>query len=79
MEKKAAKTQARLKWEAACERLSFALDPPEGSSADSLDLEEAVRLAQAALQGLQAAFSADSAAAPGGDTTSRPAAGDESG
>lgn len=78
MEKKAAKTEARLKWEVACERLSFAFDPPEGSSADPLDLEEAVRLAHAALQGLQAAFGADPVA-PGGDTTSRPAAGDESG
>jgi hypothetical protein len=58
MDKKAAKTQARLKWEAACERLAFVLDPPEGCSGDPLDLEEAVRLAHAALEEVRTTFGA---------------------
>ncbi|MBT2324761.1 hypothetical protein J7E62_20695 [Variovorax paradoxus] len=61
MEKKAPQTAARLKWEAACERLAFALQSPDGAPADStLGLEEAVRLAHAALEEVRAAFGADS-------------------
>lgn len=57
MEKNPAMVQARLKWEAACERMAFALDPPAGlSDADAPDLDSATRLAQAALDELRAAF-----------------------
>jgi len=56
----AAKTQARLKWEVACERLSFALQRPAEASPDrSRDVESAVRLAQAALEELRQAFAGD--------------------
>ena len=57
MDKKTARVSARLKWEAACERLAFALNPPAGIPAeDAPDLETAVRLAQAALEEIREAF-----------------------
>lgn len=57
MNKKAAQLQARLKWEAGCERLAFALNPPAGViTEDAPDLETALRLVQVALDELRAAF-----------------------
>lgn len=44
-------TQAKLKWEAACERLRFAMSAPKGQEA--LDLAEAFLLAQRALDELR--------------------------
>ena len=63
----AAKLQARVKWEAACERLRFALQPhPDMAREGGPDLEEAVALAQSALEEVRAAFQADPQA-PGAD------------
>lgn len=59
MKSKRAKIQARLKWEIACERLSFVLASPEGSSTDHFDLEEAVRLVHVALGEARTAFGSD--------------------
>jgi hypothetical protein len=51
--------QARLQWEAACERLAFALDPPPGVSAgDAPDIADALRLAREALEEIRKAFAA---------------------
>jgi len=44
-------TQAKLRWEAACERLRFAMSAPKGLEA--LDLAEGFSLAQTALDGLR--------------------------
>lgn len=64
MEQKAARIQARLKWEAACERMAFALQPPTGASTKGApSLEAALQLVQAALEELRAAFLED--AGPG--------------
>ena len=61
MEKKASRTQARLAWAAACERLGFALRSPDEAPAGSApDLEAAVRLAHAALDEVRAAVVAQS-------------------
>ena len=50
-------TQAKLKWEVACERLRFALDTPTGEGeGEALDLAEAFLLVQAALDELRTAF-----------------------
>jgi DNA primase len=50
--------QARLQWEAACERLSFALDPPPGvPPGEAPEVAAALRLVQAALEELGRAFS----------------------
>ena len=55
--------QARLQWEAACERLAFALDPPPGMPAgEAPDVAAALRLVQAALEEIRRAF--DPGAAP---------------
>jgi hypothetical protein len=57
MDKKTAQVSARLKWEAACERLAFALNPPTGMPAEQVpDLETALRLVQAALEEIREAF-----------------------
>ena len=57
MDKKTAQVSAKLKWEAACERLAFALNPPPGMpTEDAPDLETALRLAQAALEEIREAF-----------------------
>ena len=46
-----AKLMARLKWEAACERLAFALDRDRAAPADNaLDIEAAIRLVRIALE-----------------------------
>jgi len=62
MTKTAAQLQARLNWEIACERLAFALSPPDGTqrvSQGELDLEiERVRVA---LEDLGSAFRVDAA------------------
>ncbi len=58
MDKKTAQVSAKLKWEAACERLAFALNPPPGLPAgQALDLETALGLVQDALQEIREAFS----------------------
>ncbi len=52
--------QARLKWEAACERLAFALDPPPGVPAgEAPDIADALRLAREALEEIRKAFAAN--------------------
>ncbi|MEJ8825081.1 hypothetical protein WKW80_24140 [Variovorax humicola] len=56
MKQTTAKLQARLKWEAACERLAFALRPPSGAPPDAPDVNSAVKLAQAALEEVRQAF-----------------------
>lgn len=67
MEKKLARIQARLKWEAACERMAFALAPPAGVSIEGApDLGSALQLAQAALEEVRAAFQEEQAE-PGQD------------
>lgn len=58
-----AQTQAKLKWEAACERLRFALERPVAAGDQRLDVMEAFRLVQVALQELQRAY------APGNDSS----------
>lgn len=60
----AERVQAKLQWQVACERVAFALTPPEGlaSSDGHVDLQEAIRVAQAALERLHTAFADD----PGG-------------
>jgi hypothetical protein len=56
-DKKAERLRAKLHWEAACERLAFALSPPAGTDArEAPDLAAAFALAQAALVELRAAF-----------------------
>lgn len=45
-------TQAKLRWEMACERLRFAMNSPDGQG-DALNLAEAFSLAQAALEQLR--------------------------
>jgi len=63
MENNPARVHARLKWEAACERMAFALDPPKGlSDDDAPDLASAVQLAQAALEALRSAFNVGNSA-----------------
>lgn len=48
---------AKLKWEAACERLAFALDAGSSSHADdAMDLEFAIGLARSALEEVRTAF-----------------------
>lgn len=60
MDKKTAQVSARLKWEAACERLAFALNPPADiPTGDTPDLETALRLVQAALEEIREAFKAE--------------------
>jgi hypothetical protein len=62
MSNTAAQLQARLKWEAACERLAFALSPPNGTEkAQELDFEAAIQRAHAALEELHEAFRSDAA------------------
>jgi hypothetical protein len=57
MDKKTAQVSAKLKWEAACERLAFALNPPAGLPAGQApDLETALDLVQAALEEIREAF-----------------------
>lgn len=63
MENNPARLHAKLKWEAACERMAFALDPPEGArDGEAPDLDTAVRLAQAALEALRSAFNVGNSA-----------------
>lgn len=67
MENTAARVQARLKWEAACERMAFALEPPTGIPVEGApDLESALRLAQAALEEVRAAFQDDAGTSQAG-------------
>jgi hypothetical protein len=56
-DKKAQRLRAQLQWEAACERLAFALSPPAGMDPSKApDLQAALALAQAALDELRAAW-----------------------
>ena len=49
--------RARLQWEAACERVRFSLEPPDGAPAVTAgDLTAALRLAHEALDALALAF-----------------------
>lgn len=50
-----AQTQAKLKWEAACERLRFALANTIPAGAEPLDAVEAFELVQIALEELKRA------------------------
>ena len=61
MDREPAKLQAKLRWEAACERLAFALHPrPDMPAEDLPQLDEAVRIAQHALDEIRRAFGVDS-------------------
>lgn len=65
MDKKPDPLKARLKWEAACERLAFALAPPAGQvAADAPDVASAIALVQAALEEVRQAFAADCGPSP---------------
>ncbi|RZL91973.1 MAG: hypothetical protein EOP82_11390 [Variovorax sp.] len=65
MDTDAARLQARMKWEAACERLRFALQPhPDMAREGAPNLEEAVTLAQSALEEIRTAYG-DGRAGPG--------------
>ncbi|HEY2256676.1 MAG TPA: hypothetical protein VGI11_13645 [Variovorax sp.] len=60
-DRKAVRIQARLKWEAARERVDFALKPPDGRPVgEAAEIEAAVRVAQAALETLRSAFGVES-------------------
>jgi len=61
MDNKSAQLQARLKWEAACERLAFVLHPPTDAPAQegAPDLESTLQLAQAALEEIRRAFGSE--------------------
>ena len=48
-------SQAKLKWEVACERLRFAMNAPNGQG-EALDLAEALLLPEAALAELRNAI-----------------------
>ena len=53
----ATRLQAKMKWEAACERLRFALQPhPDMAREGAPDLEEALELAQSALEEIRVAY-----------------------
>ena len=53
--------QAKAKWEIAYQRMSFELASPDGGSWDEVprDLKAALRLARAALDEIEAAYSLD--------------------
>ena len=54
---RAARTRARLAWHLACERVSFALDPPAGQSpCTPAELEQALHLAEDALELVRQAY-----------------------
>jgi hypothetical protein len=64
MDQQRRQTEARLKWEIACERLAFALEAPKGAAPDDFHtLESAVSGVRQALDELLAAFASPS----GGD------------
>ena len=61
MSMQADRVHAKLNWFAACERMLFALNPPERATDGDppIDLQEAVRLADEALDELRMAFGID--------------------
>ena len=66
----AALVQAKLRWEAACERLRFALDRPKGAIGEGPDAAAAFDLVHSALAELQTLLESPPAKGP-------PEAGDE--
>jgi hypothetical protein len=60
MDRSAERLRAKLQWEAACERLAFALSPPPAAAGQAPpDLGFALKLVQEALDALRAAYAAD--------------------
>jgi phytoene/squalene synthetase len=74
MPKEAGQLRAKLKWEAACERLRNTLRPPAGApvAAEADDLRAAYWLAREALDQLGAAFQFDVSPDPDTSGTDTP-------
>ncbi|MDM0035920.1 hypothetical protein QTI33_27555 [Variovorax sp. J22P271] len=54
---RAARTRASLAWQLACERVSFALDPPAGQApCTPAELEQALHVAEDALELVRQAY-----------------------